>query len=45
MTSLATEGEGVADLFRRPDFWKSSELLDPPAPLAKDYFDLVIKGK
>lgn len=40
-----TEDEGVADLFRQPDFWKSSSLLNPPPPLAKDFFDLVLKGK
>lgn len=44
MASFATEGEGVADLFRQPDFWKSSKLLDTPPPLAKDFFDLVLKG-
>ncbi|KAJ4390028.1 hypothetical protein N0V93_007501 [Gnomoniopsis smithogilvyi] len=43
MASFATEGESVADLFRQPDFWKSSELSDTPPPLAKDFFDLVLK--
>ncbi|KAJ4416742.1 hypothetical protein N0V82_006553 [Gnomoniopsis sp. IMI 355080] len=43
MASFATEGEGVADLFRQPDFWKTSNLLDTPSPLAKDFFDLVLK--
>ncbi|CAN8102197.1 unnamed protein product [Discula destructiva] len=43
MASFATEGESVADLFRRPEFWKSSTLLDSPTPLAKDFFDLIVK--
>lgn len=45
MASFATQGASVADLFRRPDFWKSSKLLDSPTPLAKDFFDLLVKGK
>ncbi|POS78627.1 hypothetical protein DHEL01_v202976 [Diaporthe helianthi] len=40
MASFATEDESVADLFAQPDFWKSSMLLDSPAPLAEDFFDL-----
>lgn len=44
MASFATEGEGAADLFARPEFWKDSTLLDPPAPLARAFFDLVVKG-
>lgn len=43
MASFATEGESVAELFAQPDFWKSSTLLDSPAPLGKDFFDLVVK--
>lgn len=45
MASFATEGEGVADLFARPEFWKDSSLLDAPTPLSKDFFDLVVKSK
>ncbi|KUI53722.1 Gamma-tubulin complex component 6 [Cytospora mali] len=45
MASFATEGESVAELFAQPNFWKSSTLLDSPAPLGKDFFDLVIKHK
>lgn len=45
MASFATEGESVAQLFAQPDFWKSSTLLDSPAPLGKDFFDLVVKHK
>ncbi|PSS02121.1 Spc98 family-domain-containing protein [Coniella lustricola] len=41
MASFATEGEGAADLFHRPDFWKSSNLLNPPPPLAEKFFDLL----
>lgn len=40
MASFATEDESVADLFIQPNFWKSSTLLDSPAPIAKDFFDL-----
>lgn len=40
MASFATEDESVADLFVQPNFWKSSTLLDSPAPIAKDFFDL-----
>lgn len=44
MASFATKGKGVAELFARPQFWEDSALLDAPAPLAKDFFDLVLKG-
>lgn len=45
MATFATEGEGAADLFARPEFWRDSTLLDAPAPLAQDFFDLVVKGR
>lgn len=45
MASFATESEGAADLFARPEFWRDSTLLNAPAPLATDYFDLVVKGR
>lgn len=44
MASFATEDDGAADLFARPKFWRDSTLLDAPAPLARDFFDLVVKG-
>ncbi|KAK7734950.1 hypothetical protein SLS53_007727 [Cytospora paraplurivora] len=45
MASFATEGESVADLFKQPDFWKSSKLLDTPTPLGKAFFDLIVRHK
>ncbi|ROW14633.1 hypothetical protein VPNG_03239 [Cytospora leucostoma] len=45
MASFATEGESVADLFKQPDFWKSSRLLDTPTPLGKAFFDLIVRHK
>lgn len=45
MASFATQDGDAADLFARPEFWRDSKLLDTPAPLARDFFDLIVKGR